>query len=187
MTGIRQVSLRRVPPLLDWLIVLVVVGLVLGGSIGEEHPKPGNGTAAQIHQIVTHQPGAWYALVVVASLALLFRRRWPLQVLGVTVVTVGAYAAAGYVPGAALVAFYVALYTVGVTQRREVAIYAAVASTLILFVTTGLGSPFGWIGGPNIIVIPCAVASVAVGLAVAGRRQVFAAALERAERAERDR
>jgi signal transduction histidine kinase len=169
--------------------MVVVLGLVIGGSIGEEHPHlhAGNGTAAQIHQIMTHQPGAAYALVVAASLALLFRRRWPLQVLGVIVVTVGAYAAAGYVPGAAQVAFYVALYTVGTTQRRSTAVVAATISTLILFVTTGIGGPFGWIGGPNVIVVPCAVASVAVGLAMADRRQNLANAVERAERAERDR
>lgn len=187
VTAVRPVRSVRVPSPLDWGIAAVLIGLILGGSIGESHPIPGNGTAAQVHQILTHQPGAAYVLVVLAGLALLFRRQWPLHVLAAVVITVGAYAAAGYVPGAAFCAFYVALFTVGLTQGRQVAIVAAAISTLALFIMTGANNPFGWLGGPNTVLVPCAVAAVAVGLAVAARRQIFAAALERAERAERDR
>jgi signal transduction histidine kinase len=100
---------------------------------------------------------------------------------------IGAYAAAGYVPGAALCAVYVALFTVATLEPRHIAIGAGVISIAVLFIATGLGGPFGWVGGTNSVMLAFSVASVALGLAVAGRRQVFAAMVERAERAERER
>src|SRR5262249_18358206 len=97
------------------------------------------------------------------------------------------YAAAGYVPGAALCPVYVALFTVATLQPRPVAVWAGTASIVVLFVATGANSVFGWLGGTNTVMLALSVASLALGLAVAGRRQVFMATLERAERAERDR
>ncbi|HEY3809903.1 MAG TPA: sensor histidine kinase [Acidimicrobiales bacterium] len=176
----------RLPSVIDVLGALAVTGLAISGSIGEAHPTM-HATASQIQWIRTHQPGGAYALVVVAGLALVVRRKWPLAVLGVTVAAVAAYAAAGYVPGAALTAVFVALFTVGILEPRNVAIGAGVSSMAVLFVASGAGGPFGWLGGTNTVMLAFATAAVALGSAVAGRRQVFAAMVERAERAERDR
>jgi signal transduction histidine kinase len=181
-----QRATQGAPSLFDAALTVLVTVLMVGGSVGESHPTV-HVTASEIHFIKTHQPGAAYALVVIAGLALLFRRRWPLAVLTVTVVMVGAYAAAGYVPGAALCAVYVALFTVATLEPRQVAIGAGVISIAVLFIATGAGGPFGWVGGTNSVMLAFSVASVALGLAVAGRRQVFAAMVERAERAERER
>jgi signal transduction histidine kinase len=172
--------------LFDIALAVCATALMLGASIAEAHPAA-HATAGQIRWLDAHQPGGAYALVVISGLSLAFRRRWPLGVLTVTVVMTAAYSAAGYVPGGALVAVYVALFTVGTTESRPVVFTAALASMVLLFVTAGAGSPFGWLGGTNTVMVACCVASVAIGLAVAGRHQVFAAMVERAERAERDR
>jgi signal transduction histidine kinase len=126
-------------------------------------------------------------LVALAGLALIWRRRWPLVVLAVTVSLTAAYSAAGFVPGAALVPCFIAIYTVATMEQRSVAIGATTASAVLLFVTAGVGVPFGWLGGTNTVMVVCCIAAAAIGLAVAERRQVFAAAVERADWAERDR
>jgi signal transduction histidine kinase len=174
------------PSVFDVALALAVTALMVGGSIGESHPSV-HATAGQIAFIRAHQPGPAYALVVFAGLALIFRRRWPVPVLAVVVALVAAYAGAGYVPGAALSAVYIGLYTVAAIEPRQVSFAAGVISMGVLFVASGAGGPFGWLGGTNTVMLACSVAAVALGLAVAGRRQVFTAMVERAERAERDR
>jgi signal transduction histidine kinase len=174
----------------DTLVAIVVTAIALGGSIAEAHPKlggPHTGSAQLVREITSHQPGAAYALVVVGGLALFWRRRYPLAVLAVTVATTAAYGGAGYVPGAALSSVFVALYTVGVYQPRRVAVEAGAVAAAVLFVADGWGGPFGWIGGTNAVMLAFAVAAVALGIAVAGKRQVMVVLVERAERAERDR
>jgi signal transduction histidine kinase len=177
---------RLAPSVFDVALAMALTAIDLGGSIGEAHPRA-HATASQIQQLTAHQPGAAYALVVVGGLSLIVRRRWPLAVLMVTVATTVAYAAAGYVPGAALDAVYVALFTVGTQVTRPVAIAAGAVSMIALFVASGAGGRFGWLGGTNTVMLALGIAAVAIGMAVAGRRQVFATMVERAERAERDR
>lgn len=174
------------PALGDVALAAFVTALMVSGSVGESHPVA-HATAAQMDRIRAHQPGAAYGLVVVAGAALVLRRRWPLAVLTVSVLLTTIYAAAGYVPGAALCGVFVALFSVGTSQPRHVVIIAAGASMGVLFLASGLGGPFGWLGGTNTVMVASSTASVALGLAVASRRQVFAAMRERAERAERDR
>jgi signal transduction histidine kinase len=177
---------RGAPSVVDALVAALVTLLAISGSVGEAHPTV-HATASQMHWLRTHQPGAAYALVVISGVSLLFRRRWPLAVLTVTVVATAAYAAAGYVPGAALCPVFVALFTVATLEPRHVVFWAGGTSMAVLFIATGANSIFGWLGGTNTVMLALSVASLALGLAVAGRRQVFAAMVERAERAERDR
>ncbi len=186
LAGIQRRATKQAPSVFDVLLALVVTGLMVIGSVGESHPTT-HATAGQIAFIHAHQPGAAYTLVVLAGLALIWRRRWPVPVLSVIVAFVALYAAAGYVPGAALCAVYVGLYTVAVIEPRQVAFTAGLVSMAVLFVASGAGGPFGWLGGTNTVMLALSVAAVALGLAVAGRRQVFSAMVERAERAERDR
>ena len=177
---------RRWPSAFDVLLALAVTAVAVSGSIGES-PPTAHATARQIRQIRAHQPGAAYALVVIAGVVLILRRRWPLGTLTVCVAAVGAYGAAGYVPGAALVAVFVALFSVGMFAARQIAMGAGLISMVVLFLTSGLGGPFGWLGGTNAVMLAFSTAAVALGLAAAGRRQVFLTMVERAERAERDR
>jgi signal transduction histidine kinase len=186
LAGIQQRAAKHAPSIFDVLLALAVTAVMVGGSVGESHPTV-HATAGEIAFIRAHQPGGGYALVIAAGLALIFRRRWPVPVLAAIVGFVTVYAAAGFVPGAALCAVYVGLYTVAVIEPRQVAFASGLVSMGVLFVASGAGGPFGWLGGTNTVMLACSVAAVALGLAVAGRRQVFIAAVERAERAERDR
>lgn len=168
------------------VLAAAVTGAMVGGSIGEAHPTV-HATAHQLAWLHTHQPGAAYALVAIAGASLVVRRRFPLAVLAVTVALVTAYSALGFVPGAALLSVFVALFTVGTANPRPVAITATAVSVLSLFLSAGFGGVFGLLGGTNSVMVTCCIAAVAIGLAVAGRRQLFVAMVERAERAERDR
>lgn len=170
----------------DAALAVAASGVALGGSIGEATAKT-HASTHQLHLIQSNQPGAAYALVVVAGLVLIGRRQWPLGVLAASVAAVAAYSAAGFVPGAALICPYVAMYSVSTLRPRVTAVVSSGVSVVVLFVTAGLGGPFGWLGGTNTVMVVCCVAAVAVGSAVAERRQVFLAMIERAERAERDR
>lgn len=177
---------RRRSLALDLALALAVAAVDIGGSIGEERPKQ-HVTASELHFIQSHQPGAAYTLVVLAGLALIWRRRWPLGTLALIVVLTTAYAAAGFVPGAALLAVYVATYTVASIENRRSVLTSCAVSAAVLFIATGAGGPFGWLGGTNTIMVVCLIAATAIGMAVAARQQVFATMRERAERAERDR
>jgi len=174
----------------QWLFDIALAGcvtaLMLVASVAEAHPTA-NASRSQIEWLHAHQPGGAYALVVLSGVALVFRRKWPIPILVATVALTAAYAASGFVPGGALVAVYVALYTVGSTASRRVNATSLVASVVVLFVATGVNSPFGWLGGTNTVMVACCLAASAIGAAVAGRRQVFATMVERAERAELDR
>jgi signal transduction histidine kinase len=172
--------------LLDAVLAIAVAGVALAGSVGEETPKQ-HVNASELRFLQAHQPHFAYSLVVIAGLALFWRRRWPLQVLALTVALTVAYSGAGYVPGAMLIAVDVALYSVARTQTRTTAVTAGTITALSLFVASGLGGPFGWLGGTNTVMVVCAIAAVAIGMAVAARHQVFVTMQERAERAERDR
>jgi signal transduction histidine kinase len=171
---------------LDAVLAIAVAAIALAGSLGEESPKQ-HVTVSQLRFLQAHQPHFAYSLVVAAGLALFWRRRWPLAVLALTVVLTAAYAAAGFVPGAALVAVDIALYSVARSEPRTTAVAAGAVTAVTLFVASGLGGPFGWLGGTNTVMVVCVIAAVAIGMAVAARHQVFVTMQERAERAERDR
>ncbi|HVA73863.1 MAG TPA: histidine kinase [Acidimicrobiales bacterium] len=170
----------------DVLAAIAVTLIAAAGSVAESRPRV-HVTSAELRFIDAHQPNFAYALVVLAGLALIWRRVRPVPTLAVTVGLVTAYAAAGYVPGAALLEVYVALYTVATVESRSTAFTGGAVAAAMIFVATGLGGPFGWLGGTNSVMVVCVVASIAVGIAVNARRQVFVAMKERAERAERDR
>lgn len=176
----------RAPWLFDTALAGCVTALMVVASVAEARPTT-HATHSEMEWLHTHQPGGAYALVVLSGLSLVFRRKWPLGVLSATVILTAAYAAPGFVPGGALVAVYVALYTVGCTASRRVNLISVTVAVVVLFVSTGVNSPFGWLGGTNTVMVACSVAASAIGAAVAGRRQVFAAMKERAERAELDR
>jgi signal transduction histidine kinase len=179
----------------DVAVAAAVTAITLWASVAEAHPTsrhPG-GTLlpeATYQQLLSHQPGGFLALVAVAGVAVVWRRRYPVAVLLVTVAADGAYAAAGFVDGGLVVPVLVALYTVAMlgarggfppswTSRTCGALALAVG-----WMTAGLGEPFGWLGGPNSVRWAVIIAAVAVGTVRGNRRQLFVAMTERAERAE---
>ncbi|MGH9122241.1 MAG: hypothetical protein ACRDYC_09915, partial [Acidimicrobiales bacterium] len=101
-------SRRAAGWLWDVAVALCVAGCDVYGSVAEAHPPPGtSGTLV----IDTHPSVLSYSLVAVAGLLLVLRNVWPLPVLVLTTSITAAFAAQGYVDGAALVAVMVALFT----------------------------------------------------------------------------
>jgi signal transduction histidine kinase len=172
------------PPgiLADAVLAAVVTVLVVLGSLGEAYPT----SQADLVPDAGIPPWPAYLLVAAAGVALLWRRRWPLPVLGVTLGTVTAYSLLGYVYGAALIAPTIALYTAITFGGIRRALLLGTASIVLLMGAGALG-PFNTIGGPVTVVPFEMAASVCLGLAMANRRAYVEEIRDRAERAERTR
>ncbi|MDG4808335.1 sensor histidine kinase [Micromonospora sp. WMMD1120] len=153
-------------------LVLLGFGLLATGLAGENQPGSRPVDAA------------CRALIVVAALALLARRRAPVVTLGVVGVAVSTYLVLAYPYGPILLTFLVAVYTVAVLlPLRTAAVATGGAFVLLLIhVLWSRGSAPGWAG-----VLPASawvVVPFAVGVVVRVNRE--AAARARAEQA-RDR
>jgi signal transduction histidine kinase len=149
------------------------------GAYGEAHPQqisdklPATSAAA-------HTPTAALLLVVVASLVLAARNRWPRLVLAVSAGAVAVYSLLGYVNGAALLAPVVAVYTLATKETARRAIIWSAAVLVVLMAATAAHNPFGPTGAgfyliPGLIAVACLG-----GIAVASRRAYVASIEERA-------
>ena len=99
------------PPVRDAIIVVVVTAILIFGSYGEGTPSsPSDRIQFQGH--AAPHPGAALILVAIAGLALLWRRRYPVTVLAVSVAATSVYSLLGLVNGAILIAPILALYAV---------------------------------------------------------------------------
>lgn len=168
-----------------WLDAVIGVGvtlLTLAGSYAEVHPRQSYGT---IHP-AAHPSLLAYALVGVPALALAWRRRWPLGVFVVAVAGVAAWAALGYVDGASGVVVAAALYGLASRRSRPVTVGAGVLGLVVLSVAGGAGGPFGWFGGPNVVLPPFLLAAAALGGYTGARRQWADASAARVERDRED-
>jgi signal transduction histidine kinase len=175
----------RQVPVRDGVLALAVTAALLYGSYGEAHPS----TLAYFHggHHLPHTAAPAFILVAVACLALIWRRRWPVAVLGVSVAAATIYTLLGYVNGAVLVAPMVALYTVA----SQTAVRQAVSYGLGTLAVLGLASisvnPLGPFGG-GVEILPFMVAVVVVaGIAVANRRAYVDSIRDRAEQDARRR
>jgi signal transduction histidine kinase len=174
-------------PVRDAILAVLVTVLLVSGSLGEGDPKnPADQIQFRGH-LVPH-PGAAVLLVAVACLVLVWRRRWPVAVLAVSVGAVTVYSLLGYVNGAALVAPVLALYAVATRVSVRQAVVAAVATLAVLMTATAANNPFGHISGGGFDILPGMVAAALfAGIAVANRRAYTASMLERAEQEARRR
>ena len=163
-------------------IALVTV-LTVAGAYAEANPAHHYGG---LH-LTSHPPLAAYLLLAVPALALIWRDRRPVEVLGLAAAGAVGWAALGQIDGAALVPVMVALYWVALTRPGRIAVAAGFAGAAAIFVTEGLLGPFGWFGGPNATMWPELLAAGAVGASVAARRQWLTAERDRAARAEQAR
>ncbi|WFF03375.1 sensor histidine kinase [Micromonospora sp. WMMD964] len=153
-----------VPPL-----VLFAFGLLATGLAGENQPgsRPVDASCR--------------ALIAVAALALLLRRRAPVPVLAVVTVATSTYLVLGYPYGPILLAFLLAVYTVAVRLPVRPAALAAGGAFVLLVahVFVARGPAPGWAG-----VLPASawvVVPFAVGVVVRVSRE--SAARTRAEEA----
>jgi signal transduction histidine kinase len=128
-----------------------------------------------------------YLLLVGGAAALLFRRRWPLPVLAVTLACGLAYAARTYPEGPSQLAVFPALWTVALTvPRRQAWLATAVTAVAAASIELFLYGETMFDGEPLYAAVTV-LAAMWWGEAVRARRAYVAELRDRAERAERSR
>ncbi len=169
-------------PLRDVIFALGLTVILVGGTIGEGHPKSPSDVIQFKGLTIPHPgPGA-LALVAVACLALAWRRQWPVAVLGISTAAVCIFTLLGYVNGAALVAPAIAVYSVATLVSAWRAAGLALATMTVLMATTAAANPFGKITGGGFDLIPgMIIAALLAGIAVANRRAYVDSIRDRAQ------
>lgn len=187
-----------------WVSITVRPGFfVPGGSGRRPQPTPGSATATATASASREatiasggHPGSLprpepslqsYALLTVAFLPLILRRRFPLSVLVVTSMAAAAYEVLPNPPSMAFLAPLVALYTVGTLRdRRTLLVAAALAASVQLLVTLpAWGDSTYW---PEVLrIISMFGVAAALGDATRNRRAYVAEVEQRAVDAERTR
>jgi signal transduction histidine kinase len=167
-----------------------------------EHPYVADAViAAVLYLLMLTTPGgapqraaslsAGYIVVgAVVCGALVFRRRWPLWVLVVTVA--GALVRtvlerSGAAGSPFLVASSLAVFTFALTSRRSAGLAGGAITALVLFCGDGLWVPGSWWDAENVGVLAWIGMAVAAGDALRNRRAYVAAVRERARRSEEAR
>lgn len=161
----------------------VLAAVVLAASLLGLPPTPAAGGDPQVGPLT---PGAVGALVLAGG-ALAFRRRHPVIVwAGVTALVVGVVPAFG-AQGRGLPMVVVALYTVAAHTDRRTSLATAVTTAVAAFVLVTTEFDVGAADPLTYAAAAWTLLPAAVGDAVRSGRQVVAAAVERAERAEATR
>jgi hypothetical protein len=151
--GIRPGPLRLPFGLAAWDLALVgvlTVVVVLATGAAQEAGSRAPDVAA-------------YAIVVAGALALLGRRRWPVPVLGATVVAFGAYHLLDYPAGPPILAVVAAVYRAAAAGHLSSALAAG-------GLVTGIGIVYRWlVEGDNVLGIETALsAALLVSVALLG-------------------
>ena len=165
---------------------LVVTATLLYGAYGEAHPS----TKAYFKggQHLPHTPAVALLLVVVACLVLVWRRRWPVAVLAVSVAAATIYTLLGYVNGAVLVAPMIALYTVAAQSSRPSGGGATGWERWSCSAWPASRSTRSGRFGGGVMILPFMTAVVVIaGIAVANRRAYVDSIRDRAEQDARRR
>jgi len=168
---------RNAHPLVGDVVLAAVIFAL--GLMGQPSPQTG--------QPVPLTP-ALVAMLVLACVALVVRRRAPIPVWATTLVLAVLSVAVAAGPAPAIVTVMVAVYTVATACRPRTALLAAAVTPVALIVTYHLaGAEAAWLSDATYTLIAVSAMSAAIGIAVRGQRQVLASAEQRAERAEQSR
>jgi signal transduction histidine kinase len=172
---------RARPSIRDTAIAVLLTVIMLAASYGEAHPTtPGAYFTGGHHQPLT--PDAALILVVVAGMALAWRNRYPLAVLGVSTAAVVVYSLLGYVNGASLLLPAVAVGSLATVVPIRRSVGWALVTTAVLMGATAANNPFGPTHG-GFILIPADIAvPLFAGIAIGNRRAYVDALRDRAER-----
>jgi signal transduction histidine kinase len=123
---------RRLPGSARVVDGLLVVGMAIFGVVGSIGAAGNQPDRRPLDAVA-------YALILLASAALLARRRHPVAVLAVTVATTVTYLAVGYPYGPIFLTMWVAVYTLGAApHRRPPVVFAVVAAGLVVIVATDI-------------------------------------------------
>jgi signal transduction histidine kinase len=107
---------------------LLVVGMAVFGVVGSIGAAGNQPDRRPLDAVA-------YGLILLASVALLARRRHPVAVLAVTVAVTVAYLALGYPYGPVFLTVWIAVYTLAAAPHRRLpAVVAAVAAALVVLV-----------------------------------------------------
>ena len=165
-------------PARDVVFAGIMTAITVWGSYGEGHPH-NKADIVQFHNLPIPQPSAGALLLVaVASIALIWRNRWPLAVLAVSTAGVLAYTLLGYVNGAALLAPAAAIYAVATNLTVRQALAASAAALAVLWTATALRNPFDNATGGAVIVLPVLMAAVCLGGIAVSNRSAFVASIQ---------
>ncbi|RCG29824.1 sensor histidine kinase [Sphaerisporangium album] len=134
--------------------------------------------------VLTPAPTWAYLLVAAAGLSLIWRRRHPRIVLGVSLAGVVAFTALGYMSNAALVIPPLALYTVALTVSVRESVILGVVTLLVLGGVVVAG-PIDRVTSGDIGLAGLVGIAVLAGIAEANRRRYIDAVRARAELIER--
>jgi signal transduction histidine kinase len=171
-----RLAARAHPLLVDAILAAVIyVAILMAPARPEEEPER-----------IPLTTGVVVAATVMCA-ALVFRRRWPLPVLGVTATAViAALLWSGSRP-AFVIAVGVAAYTVATRTDRATAWVAGTITAVACAIIAVLASEEPWHDPGNLIFIAWIGMAVAAGDAVRSRRAYVAVLEERARRAEQSR
>jgi signal transduction histidine kinase len=165
-------------PARDVVFALIVTAITVWGSYGEGHPHSRSDIVQFQGAPIPHPSAAAYLLVAAASLALIWRNRFPLPVLAVSTAGVLGFTLLGYVNGAALIAPAVAVYAVATNVPVMQALAASAASLAVLWPATAARNPFENATGGAVIVIPVLFAATCLGGIAVSNRRAFVASIQ---------
>ncbi|MEV4329013.1 sensor histidine kinase [Streptomyces sp. NPDC049597] len=173
--------LRDHPLAFDAALAVAVLACMVTGSFADPHGPHGPTFGTRTPEVRSA------VLMVVAAGALVFRRREPMAVLGVTGLVSVVELVAGDPAAPVAMSAVIALYTVASTTDRPTTWRVGLLTMAVL---TGAAMSFGstpWYTQENLGIFAWTGMAAAAGDAVRSRRAFVDAIRERAERAERTR
>ncbi|MFG3658806.1 sensor histidine kinase [Streptomyces sp. NPDC047706] len=173
--------LKAHPAALDAALAAGVLTCMVAGSFVDPRDKHGVDWVLRTPETLS------LVLMVLAAGALVFRRRAPLRILGLT----GTFSVVEFVTGdpraPVAMAAVVALYTVAATTDRSTTWRVGLLTMTVLTGAAMLAGPLPWYAQENLAVFAWTGMAAAGGDAVRSRRDFVQAIRERAEKAERTR